>query len=88
MVSLRSLFFLAVFAPMSLQAQASPYVPIDDIAYKYVDALMVRGSLSMLSALERPYTASSIRSAVDTALSHEPSTAMRGFLRALEARLE
>ena len=88
MVSLRSLFFVAVLAPMSLIAQASPYVPIDDIAYKYVDALMARGSLPTLSALERPYTASSIRCAVDTALSREPSAAMTGFLHALEASLE
>jgi len=63
-------------------------VPIDDIAYKYIDALMARGSLPALSALERPYTVASIRDAADTALSRQPSRAMTGFLRALEASLE
>lgn len=45
-------------------AIASPYVPLDDIAYRYIDALMARGELRTLSLLERPYTVSSIRMAL------------------------
>ena len=84
MVSLRVLLCSALLAPLSLRAQASPYVPIDDIAYKYVDALMVRGSLPALSALERPYTAGSIRAAADTALARGVSRVMTGYLNTLE----
>ena len=45
-------------------AQASPYVPLDDVAYGYIDALMARGGLMRLSALERPYTVAAIRQAL------------------------
>lgn len=31
--------------PGSGSAQASPYVPLDDVAYVYIDALMARGEL-------------------------------------------
>lgn len=44
--------------------EASPYVPLDDIAYSYIDALMARGELRKLSLLERPYTVSAIRAAL------------------------
>lgn len=88
MVSLRVLLCTALLAPLSLRAQASPYVPIDDIAYSYVDALMARGSLPALSALERPYTVGKIRAAADTALARGASRAMTGYLNALEKSLE
>lgn len=78
----------AVFVPLSLRGQASPYVPIDDIAYSYVDALMTRGSLKSLAALERPYTANAIRAAADSALEREASPRMTGYLRALRQGLE
>ncbi len=87
MVSLRWLWCAAVAAPLTLAAQATPYVPIDDIAYSYVDALMARGSLPALSALERPYRVGDLRAATDSALAHGPSTAMTGYLRALESSL-
>lgn len=88
MVSLRVLICAALLAPLSLPAQATPYVPIDDIAYSYVDALMARGSLRALSALERPYTAGDIRAAADTALARGASRAMTGYLSALVKSLE
>jgi hypothetical protein len=75
------------FVPVLLGAQATPYVPIDDIAYSYIDALMSRGSLSELSALERPYTTGAIRAAADSALAHSPSQRMRGYLETLERSL-
>ena len=88
MVSLKWLWCAAALAPFSLGAQASPYVPIDDIAYSYVDALMARGALPAISALERPYTAASIRDAADTALARGASPVIAGYLRALQASLE
>ena len=71
MVSLRlKLMVLAVavaaIIPAGLRAQASPYLPVDDISYHYVDALMSRGLLLGLSALERPYHAGDVRAALDS----------------------
>lgn len=43
---------------------ASPFMPIDDPAYRYVDALLARGALPGLSALERPYSVEQLRRAV------------------------
>ncbi len=74
--------------PLSLRGQASPYVPIDDIAYSYVDALMTRGSLDALATLERPYTVNAIRAAADTALERGPTPRLAGYLHALEKTLE
>jgi hypothetical protein len=54
-------------APASASSQASPYLPIDDIAYKYVDALMSRGVLKNLSLLERPYAVGRVRASIDSA---------------------
>lgn len=45
-------------------AQASPYVPLDDVAYAYVDALQARGALGELPLLARPYTAAAIARAI------------------------
>jgi hypothetical protein len=78
----------ALASPSPLHAQATPYLPVDDIAYHYIDALMARGSLPSLSALERPYTVGDVRAAADTALARGPSRAMRDFLVTLEAALQ
>ena len=48
----------------AVQAQASPYLPLDDIGYAYIDALQARGELRRLSMLERPYTVREIESAL------------------------
>ena len=69
--------------PGSAIAQASAYVPLDDIAYNYVDALMARGQLRELSALERPFTEMALRVAVDSARIRGPSTIMSSYLDAL-----
>ena len=45
-------------------AQPSPYLPLDDVAYGYIDALQARGELRALSILERPYTVAAVRAAV------------------------
>jgi hypothetical protein len=78
----------AIVAPTLATAQAgsagpSPYVPLDDAAYGFVDALQVRGVLRDLPVLDRPYTVSRLRQAMaatDTVgLGHAP----RGWLRRL-----
>ncbi len=46
---------LPLFAPHLAGAQSSAFVPLDDAAYGYIDALVARGRLWRLAALERPY---------------------------------
>ena len=46
------------------EGQGSPYVPLDDVAYVYIDALMSRGALGELGSLERPYTVRAVREAL------------------------
>lgn len=83
---------LAVALPAPLAAQASsagpsPYVPLDDAAYGFVDALQVRGHLPDLPVLERPFTVSRLRqslAALDTAaLGRVPRAWARRLLRAI-----
>jgi hypothetical protein len=50
------------------RAQSPVYIPIDDPASQLVDALVARGALPSLGALERPYLAGAVRDAVDSAL--------------------
>jgi hypothetical protein len=75
---------LAVLATRELRAQGSPYVPLDDIAYRYVDAVMARGEFRQLSALERPYTVGALLGAIDTARARGMSARLRDYLDALE----
>jgi hypothetical protein len=69
-------------------AQASPYVPLDDISYVLVDALMARGQLYELSILERPFTEGALRSAIDSARTRENSMAVNDYLDALYSAVE
>jgi hypothetical protein len=91
-VSVRSVALLAVAVsigiPALVGAQASPYVPLDDIAYAYVDALMARGQLHELSVLERPFTERALRSAIDSARTREISPALTDYLDALYSAVE
>jgi len=66
--------FAAAFlaAPSATRAQASAYVPLDDVAYTYIDALMARGLFNELSTLERPFTERALRVAIDSARAREP----------------
>jgi hypothetical protein len=61
---------------------ASAYVPLDDNAYVYADALIARGRLSSLSQLERPYRVSDIQRAI-AADTMESSPSMRKLYEAL-----
>lgn len=59
--------------PASAQGPASPYLPLDDVAYAFLDALQSRGRLRPLPILERPYTVAQVRQAIaaaDTAAWH------------------
>src|ERR1700730_3546614 len=69
--------------PSSAHAQASAYVPLDDIAYNYVDALMARGLFHELSTLERPYTERALRVAIDSARASEPGPVVSSYLEVL-----
>ncbi|HEY4734341.1 MAG TPA: hypothetical protein VIH53_07310, partial [Gemmatimonadaceae bacterium] len=72
-----------LMAPVALQAQASAYVPLDDIAYTYVDALMARGALGELAVLERPFTQRALSASIDSARTREPSAIVASYLDAL-----
>ena len=65
----RALVFVVAMACATISsnaaAQASAYVPLDDIAYTYVDALVSRGWFRELSMLERPFTERALRVAID-----------------------
>src|SRR5437763_12214818 len=74
--------------PPSVYAQASAYVPLDDIAYTYIDALMARGALRELSVLERPFTERAVRVAIDSARAREPSPRISSYLDELYRAVE
>jgi hypothetical protein len=75
----------ALTMPTVARTQASAYVPLDDISYRYVDALMARGQLWELSALERPFTQRALRAAIDSARTRDPSPVVANYLDALDA---
>ncbi|HUQ48626.1 MAG TPA: hypothetical protein VM053_10320 [Gemmatimonadaceae bacterium] len=77
----------ALLAPQIVAAQAAPYLPVGDIAYTYVDALMSRGLLSGLSVVERPYIVSRVRASLDSAAATGPSPVIQSFVEALSTSL-
>ena len=70
-----------------LAAQSSPYVPLDDVAYRYADALRARGALGDLPALERPWTARQMRDALARDSARLTSAPLRRWADALLAAL-
>jgi hypothetical protein len=78
-----AVLFLIAVSPLALRAQASAYVPLDDISYRYIDALMSRGLFGGLSVLERPYHAGRIRAAIDSARAQSPGRVVSSYLDAL-----
>lgn len=66
---------------------ATPYLPLDDVGYNYIDALREQPGIRSLAALERPYTARQIRIAVDSALGASPSRVEQSFLDALSGTI-
>lgn len=79
---------MIVVTPNAARAQASLYVPLDDIAYHFADALMARGELRGVSLLERPYTAEQLAAGADSALGHTHSPIVRSYAIALRTALE
>ncbi len=74
--------------PCAVFGQASAYVPLDDVAYSLVDALMARGQLRELMTLERPYTEGALRVAIDSARTREPGPIVSSYLDALYGAIE
>lgn len=68
-------------------AQGSPYVPLDDVAYVYIDALMARGELRQLQSNERPYTVAAVRRALSASRRRLESDALRSYAEGLERSL-
>ena len=58
-------------------------LPLDDIAYTYIDALQMRGMLRSLPALERPYTVGAVRDAVREARGRLARSGVEGWLEAV-----
>ncbi len=80
---------VAVAAPAATaRAQGSLYVSLDDIAYRYVDALLARGELRGLSLLERPYNAAALSAGADSTLAHSQSAVVRSYAIALRTALQ
>ena len=80
--------FVGLGVPSAARSQASAYVPLDDIAYTYVDALMARGMLGDLLVLERPFTEWALRVAIDSARAREPGPVISSYLDALYRAVE
>jgi hypothetical protein len=80
--ALLTVFAIAVSAAAA-GAQASAYVPLDDVSYWFVDALMSRGEMKNLSGLERPYTRGELAAAIDTARGRVTSPVLVSWLDAL-----
>jgi hypothetical protein len=83
----RLVALLALISPQVVAAQAAPYLPVDDIAYNYVDALMSRGLLRGLSVTERPYIVTRVRASVDSAAATDQSPVIKSYLDALSTSL-
>lgn len=78
--------FLLLFTSTA-SAQGSPYVPLDDVAYVYIDALMARGELRQLGSLERPYTVDAVRAALSASRRRLDSGALRSYAAGLARSL-
>ena len=60
-------------------------LPLDDVAYTYIDALQVRGLLRDLPVIERPYSVGAVRAAVATARGSLHTAGVARWLSAIEA---
>jgi len=69
------------------RAQASADLPLDDNAYYYIDALLARGALRSLSALERPYKVHEVAALLDRDSVARSTPMMRSFARALRTSM-
>ncbi|MBA3580337.1 MAG: hypothetical protein H0W42_10165, partial [Gemmatimonadaceae bacterium] len=74
-------------SPSVVLAQASPYVPLDDVAFMYIDALMARGELRQLASNERPYTVTAVRQALAGSRKRIETGPLRSYAEGLERSL-
>lgn len=58
---------LLSFSAVSEARAQRALLPLDDIAYTYIDALQARGMLRDLPLLERPYSVGAVRAATAAA---------------------
>ena len=72
-------------APLSAQRAL---LPMDDIAYTYIDALQARGMLRELPIIERPYSVGAVRAAVTAARGSLRDGGSARWLSAIEAAAE
>lgn len=68
-------------------SQATAYVPLDDVAYVYIDALMARGELRELASHERPYTVAAVRAALPGRARQSGSAVVRSYVAGLQRAL-
>ncbi len=87
LLSARSAGVLLLLFTSTASAQASPYVPLDDVAYVYIDALMARGELRQLGSNERPYTVAAITQALASSRRRLDRGALRSYAEGLEQAL-
>ena len=87
-IALALVAVMVLITPSAASAQASLYVPLDDIAYRFADALIARGELRGVSLLDRPYTAQQLAAGADTALGHANSAVIRSYAVALRTALQ
>lgn len=81
----RTLVLLALMCTaVPLMAQGA-LLPLDDIAYTYIDALQARGQLRELPVIERPYTVGAVRAAVASMRSTARDAGSLRWLHAIEA---
>ncbi len=78
---------LAIGSAARLTAQ-NALLPLDDIAYTYIDALQVRGQLRSLPVVERPYTVGAVRAALADARGSLHDGGARGWLDAIAAAVD
>ena len=68
-------------------AQATAWLPLDDPAYLLVDALIARGQLRALSAIDRPYTTGELRRALAGVDTTATSRTLVAWVREIDVAL-
>ena len=74
---------LAILAVTSPAGAQRALLPLDDVAYTYIDALQARGMLRELPMIERPYTVGAVRAALRHASGALSTPGSARWLRAI-----
>jgi hypothetical protein len=77
-------FVLTLLSARTGTAQ-SALLPLDDIAYTYINALQARGQLRELPVIERPYTVGAVRAAVRSARASLHDAGSQRWFAAIDA---